>query len=221
MYLAYTACMKNADQQSTQPRIVELSQNDSWLRKTLKVVMFPVAGISGYWVAAQSVYNSAYNNAKDHGLFNTPSKEKVEEYRRTDKRPSVNDKQPEGVDRLVGERGQRLNRLAGNARNIVESIVMGEPADIITGASQINKEVDAKVAERMKAAGLGSTRKRWKYLRNDQKHAAAAEFMTIAGIAAAGIGAVLSLTENRRLAKLIDKQEEEKNAGQGGSRGAA
>ena len=187
----------------------EPEQRDSLLRKVLKILMFPIAGLSGYWVAAQSVYNSAYDNAKDVGLFNTPSKDTVEEWRRTGKRPHFADKDLKGVDQLVGPNGQRKRRLFGNARSTVEAIVMGEAADIKPGAIEINEEIDAKVAKRMKEAKLGNTWERWKYLRNDQKHMAVIEGLTILGVSTAGLGAVLSYFDNKALAHKIEERTAE------------
>lgn len=40
-----------------------------WGSKALKLLGFPIAAISGYWSGSVSIRNSAYDNAKEHGLF--------------------------------------------------------------------------------------------------------------------------------------------------------
>ena len=149
-------------------------EKDGFLSKAIKVLTLPVAAISGYWVAARRVYVNAYDNAKDHGIFK---------------------------DLVNGERKRGLDEIGKEA---LDAVAAHKEYDILAKSVPFHETHNAKVLERFKAVGLGTTAKRWKFLRVDQKQAAMIEFMTVAGIA---VGALLTLANNKTISHAFSNNE--------------
>ncbi len=158
------------------PHVENNGNPEGFVAKAIKVIAMPIAAASGYWVAARRIYVNAYDNAKEHGLFR---------------------------DLINGERKQGMERIGAKA---VAAAKAKTEYEILEESIPFHKVHTDKVLERFKDVGLGSTRKRWGFLRTDQKQAAIIEFMTVAGIA---IGALLTVANNKTISHLFSNEQEQ------------
>ncbi|MGE0754285.1 MAG: hypothetical protein AB7L92_03900 [Alphaproteobacteria bacterium] len=151
--------------QDTRPQ----RETPSVAAKALKLLSFPIAAISGFWVAKQRIYKDAYENARDTGFLKG----------------------------LAGKTGERTQKMQEIAREALERIENGETVEVLKKTRPLNKEINEKIAKRMQSLGLGNIRQQWDFTRPDQKHAAAIEFITVAGISIGALLAVAHFMESR------------------------
>ncbi len=153
------------------------SEGNGFLSKAIKILSLPIAAVSGYWVASRSIFNHTYANVKDHDILSDLT----------------------GKDT---ERHKKMTQIGKEAREAANSKTMYE---ITEKSVPLHADHYEKVLERFKYAGLGTTRKRWKFLRPDQKDAVLIEFMTVAGIA---VGALLTLANNKTISHAFSSDDQ-------------
>lgn len=179
----------------------------STFRKVLKMLMFPIAGISGLWAAKVSTYNSAYTNAAQQGLMRVPE---------TPELLAMGAERVEGgFVKLAGETGARTKGIQAIFSEAKPSLRAGKPHDIVEKASAHHAKMDKIVEKHMDDIGLGTVGKQWSFMRGDQRQKTVMEGLAVAGIAVAGLGTVLSHLDNKKLAKQVDAHDAEKKAEQG------
>ena len=150
-------------------------ESDGFVSKAIKALTFPIAAVSGYWVAARRIYVNAYDNAKEHGLL----------------KDLVNGKRKEGLEAI--------------GREALAAVAANKQYNILEKSVPFHNAHNEKVLEHFKKIGLGTTGKRWQFLRGDQKQAAMIEFMTVAGIA---VGALLTVANNKTISHLLGREQE-------------
>lgn len=164
----------------------ETSENESGsglLSKIVRVLAYPVSAGAGYWVARRRIYDSAYDNAKFHGVFGD-----------------------EGKILRDGEMVDHYEALKQEGKKACEALQRGEMYDIVAATKDLHAGHAADVEKGLKSVGLGTLGKQWKFTNPHQKNMALLDGFAIAGIS---IGALLTMANSKTVSNLFSRDKDD------------
>ncbi len=180
-----------------------------FVSKALKVLMFPVAGISGFWATKLSMYNSAYTNASQQKLMRVPETKELLDMGA--------ERVGDGMVELSGETGARTRGMKAVYEKMKNALLGGKQYEVTEESLPHHAKIDKIAEAHMENIGLGTMGKQWKFMRRDQKQQAIRGGLAVAGIATAGLGAVVNWLENKTLAQRVDEHAAKLDADKGPS----
>jgi len=168
--------------------VLETEDNPHIFNKILKVVAYPVAAISGLWVAGREVHNGVYQKAS-----------------------SV-----EGNPIFGDIRSQFKPQYTKNAEEAVSGAISKEV--FLANEFAIKTEHSRAIGERLEKIGFSNRNQgfgfknfaaKWKYVNNGTKQSAIIQGLTVSGIA---IGAMLTIANSKSIIDYFakDKDKDEK-----------
>jgi hypothetical protein len=171
--------------------MADKSNESSLLSKALKVVSLPVAAISGYIVTSINIRHSAYENAKDHGMF---------------KDLSGSYKDAKGNE-VITPRQEAMHALG---EKVMAAEKIGQRVDVLAESIPLHANYGKSFTKRMETAKLGSFVKQWRFTSPFQQQNALINGLTVAGVA---IGAILSIANMKTIQHAFSSQDAEKSDG--------
>jgi hypothetical protein len=159
--------------------------------KTLTVIAFPASAAIGLLRANSTLEGFLYDNVKDHGALR-------------DIRGVSDEHATEAQDKMGGLFARR--RAASNSA--INRIKNGEKVNFPKETREIRKDFAKAYKERLKALSLDTPIQKWEMIEDHQKWP-----IVMNGLEAAAItlGALLFFAENKRIARLFNGDDKQKN----------
>jgi hypothetical protein len=167
------------------------SDKPGLVSKTLTVTAYPAAALIGYTRARSTMDGYVYDNIKDDGAIK-------------DIRGVTGEHLTKAEDKLGGIHAKR--REAG--RSAVERIQKGIKVDFPAETREMRGDFEKAYAERLKMLSLDSLPQKWKML--EKKHQRWPVIMNGLEAAAITLGAMLFLAENKKIARVLNGEDNNK-----------